>query len=60
MFSDEYNKVYNSVPYGRAEKRRIESEVLSRVQRSSVNSYCITFQDIMNVVTHLKLCKSNE
>ena len=59
MSSDKYSMLYNSVPYNREEMRRIESEVLSRVERCSDHSYCITVQDVMNAVTHLKLCKSD-
>ena len=51
--------LYNSVPYDTEEMKRIESEVLSRVQRGSDNNYCITVQDVLNAVTHLKLGKSD-
>ena len=51
MFSDKYSMLYNSVPYDTEEMKRIESEVLSRVQRGSDNNYCITVQDVMNAVT---------
>ena len=40
MFSDKYSMLYNSVPYDTEEMKRIESEVLSRVQRGSDNNYC--------------------
>ena len=51
--------LYNSVPYDTEEMKRIESEVLSGLQRCSDNSYWITVQDVMNAVTHLKLGKSD-
>ena len=59
IFSDKYSMLYNSVPYDTEEMKRIESEVLSRVQRCSDNNYCITVQDVMNAVTHLKIGKSD-
>ena len=59
MFSDKYSMLYNSVPYDTEEMKRIESEILLRVQRCSDNNYCITVQDVMNAVTHLKLGKSD-
>ena len=59
MFSDKYIMLFNSVPYDTEEMKRIESEVLSRVQRGSDSNYCITVQDVMNAVTHLKLGKSD-
>ena len=42
MFSDKCSMLYNSVLYDTEEMKRIESEVLSRVQRGSDNNYCIT------------------
>ena len=60
MFSYKYSLLYNSVPFDTEEMKRIESEVLSRVQRGSDNNYCITVQDVMNAVTNLKLGKSDE
>ena len=59
MFSDKYSMLYNSVLYDTEEMKRIESEVLSRVQRGSNNNYCITVQDVVNAVTDLKLGKSD-
>ena len=59
MFSDKYSMLYNSVPYDTKEMKRIESGVLSHVQRGSDNSYCKTVQDVMNAVTHSKLGKSD-
>ena len=59
MFSDKYSMLYNSVPYNTEEMKRIESEVWLCVQRCSDNNYCITVQDVMNAVTHLKLGKSD-
>ena len=59
MFSDKHSMLYNSDTYDRMEMRRIESEVLPRVQRCSDNSYCITVQDAMNAFTHLKIGKSD-
>ena len=38
IFSEKYSMLYNSVPYDTKEMRRIESEILSRVQRGSDNS----------------------
>ena len=42
MFFDKQSMLYNSVPCEEEEMRRIESEVLLRVQKFSDNNYCIT------------------
>ena len=36
--------------------KRIEAEVMTRLQKCNHDSYNITVHDVMNVVTHLKTC----
>ena len=58
MFSDKYAALYNSVPYDNTEMKRIEAEVMTRLQKCNDDSYNITVHDVMNVVTHLKTTKN--
>ena len=60
MFSDKYAALYNSVPYDNiTEMKRIEAEVMTRLQKCNDDSYNITVHDVMNAVTHLKTGKSD-
>ena len=59
MFSDKYAALYNSVPYDKTEMKRIEAEVMTRLQKCNDDSYNITVHDVMNAVTHLKTGKSD-
>ena len=59
MFSDKYAALYNSVPYDNTEMKRIEVEVMTRLQKCNYASYNITVHDVMNAVTHLKTGKSD-
>ena len=59
MFSDKYAALYNSVPYDNTEMKRIEAEVMTRLQKCDVDSYNITVHDVMNAVTHLKTGKTH-
>ena len=42
MFSDKYAALYNSVPYDNTEMKRIEAEVMTRLQKCNDDSYNIT------------------
>ena len=53
MFSD---KSCNSVPYDSTEMKRIEAEVMKRLQICNDDSYNITVHDVINAVTHLTRC----
>ena len=53
MFSDKYKALYNSVPYDSTEMKRIEAEVMKRLQICNDDSYNITVHDVINAVTHL-------
>ena len=59
MFSEKYAALYNSVPYDNTEMKRIEAEVMTRLQKCNDDSYNITVHDVMNAVTHLKKGKSD-
>ena len=59
MFSDKYAALYNSVPYDNTEMKRIEAEVMTRLQNCNDDIYNITVHDVMNDVAHLKTCKSD-
>ena len=57
MFSDDYNMLYNSVPYDKDEMKCIETEIMSRIERQSNGCYCTTVQDVIDAVAHLKVGK---
>ena len=40
MFSDKYAALYNSVPYDDREMKRIEAEVITRLQKCNDDSCC--------------------
>ena len=54
MFSDIYAVLYNSVHYDNTEMKRIEAELMTRLQKCNDDSCNITVHDVMNAVTHLK------
>ena len=60
MFSDKYAALSNSVPYDNTEMKRIEAEVMTKLQKCNDDSYNITVHDVMNAVTHLKTGTSDE
>ena len=59
MFSDKYSALYNSFPNDNIDMKRIEAEVMPRLQNSNDDSYNITVHDVMNAVTYLKTGKSD-
>ena len=56
MFSDKYNMLYNSFPYGKDEMKCIE---MSRIERQSNDCNCILIHDVINAVGHLKVGKAD-
>ena len=59
MSSDKYAALYNSVAYDNTEMKRMEAEVMTRLQKFNHDSYYITVHDVMNAITHLKTGKSD-
>ena len=60
MFSDRYNMLYNSILYDKDNIKSVKTEIMSRIERQSNDCYCITIQDVINAVAHLKVGKSDE
>ena len=59
MFSDKYVALYNSFPNDNTDMKRIEAEVMPRLQNCNDDSYNITVHDVINAVTYLKTSKSD-
>ena len=53
VFSDKYAALYISVPYDNTEMKRIEAEVMTRLQKCNDDSYNITVHDVMNAALHI-------
>ena len=59
MLSDKNAALYNSVSYDNTKMKRIEAEVMTRLQKCNDDSYNIIVHDVMNAVTHLKTGQSD-
>ena len=59
LFSDEYNTLYNYVPFDNDDMLRIRSTIDNILQNTRCSGYVITLTDVRIAVDHLKSDKEN-
>ncbi len=58
MFSDKFDKLYNSVSYDADLFQKIKDKINQRVLNKNCCNFNVTVQDVVKAVQHLKLGKS--